>query len=181
MLTVLYYVYFHLVRVTVCATSFSPWCAKAAPQRESGESGSAETLSKTSQTPCPQPPAWHYRLSQERIMPGRVKSPDSVSPQLRVQDAGRSPLKRADCTAFEILHLALPRRAFCISGGGQIGLQKPCAGSRSIFPCLIRFTPQVFAGWALVEFLAVALLRRLRVTGRRRAPMARAKLITNLK
>jgi len=46
---------------------------------------------------------------------------------------------------------------------------------------LIRFTPQVFAGWALVEFLAVALLRRLRVTGRRRAPMARAKLITNLK
>jgi len=92
-------------------------------------------------------------------MPGRVKSPDSVSPQLRVQDAGRSPLKRADCTAFEILQLALPPRAFCISGGGQIGLQKPCADSRRSVPRVVRLAPQVVGGGALVELSTVALSR----------------------
>jgi len=74
-------------------------------------------------------------------MPDRVKSSDASRPRLRVQDARRSPLKRADCTVFEMLHLALSPRAFCIYGEGQIGLQKVCAGSRHSFPRLIRIAP----------------------------------------
>ena len=92
-------------------------------------------------------------------MPGRVKSPDSVRPRLRVQNARRSRLKRASCTVSEILHLALPPSAFCISGEGQIGLQKACADSPRSFPRLIRIAPQVVAGGALVEFSTVAASR----------------------
>jgi hypothetical protein len=92
-------------------------------------------------------------------MPGRVECPESLWPRLRVQDARRSPINRADCTVFEILHLALLPRAFCISCGGQIGLQKPCLNSRSSFPCVIHFAPQVVANGALVEFSMVALSR----------------------
>jgi hypothetical protein len=105
-LTVLSYVYFLLVWVTVCAASFSPWCAKAALRRGSSEPGSGESPSKTSQTPRPQPPAQYFWFSRERIMPGRVKRFDSVRPRLCVQDVRRSPLERAACTAgLRILHI----------------------------------------------------------------------------
>jgi hypothetical protein len=61
--------------------------------------------------------------------------------------------------AGEILHLALPPIAFCMSGEGRIGLQKARAGSPLAFPRLIRIAPQVVAGGALVEFLTVAASR----------------------
>ena len=89
-------------------------------------------------------------------MPGRVKSPDSARPRLRVQNARRSRLDRANCTMFEILHLALPLLAFCISGKGEIEVEKACADTRGCFPRLIRIAPQVVTGEALVEFSTVA-------------------------
>jgi hypothetical protein len=61
--------------------------------------------------------------------------------------------------ADEILHLALPPIAFCISAEGQIGLQKACADSPPSFPRLIRIASQVVAGGALVELLAAAASR----------------------
>jgi hypothetical protein len=44
------------------------------------------------------------------------------------------------------LHLALPPIAFCISGEGQIGLQKAGIELPRFFPRLLRITPQVVAG-----------------------------------
>jgi hypothetical protein len=66
------------------------------------ESGAVKSPSKSSQTPYPQQLTSHSRLSQERKMPGRVKSPDSARPQLRMQNARRSRLDRASCTMFRI-------------------------------------------------------------------------------
>jgi len=57
--------------------------------------------------------------------------------------------------AFQILHLAMPLNAFCISGERQIGLQTVCTHSRS-FPRLIL---QVVAGMALVVCAQVAASR----------------------
>jgi len=57
------------------------------------------------------------------------------------------------------LHLALPPIAFCMSGEGQIRLQKARADSPRSFPRLIRIAPQVVAGGALVEFSTVAASR----------------------
>jgi hypothetical protein len=59
----------------------------------------------------------------------------------------------------EILQLALPPHAFCISGAGHVGLQKPCADSQHSLPRVIRRAPQVVAGAALVTFWTAALLR----------------------
>jgi hypothetical protein len=53
--------------------------------------------------------------------------------------------------AGEILHLALPPIAFCMSGKGQSGLQKACADSSRSSPHLIYIAPQVAAGGAFVE------------------------------
>jgi hypothetical protein len=61
--------------------------------------------------------------------------------------------------ASEILHLALPSIAFCISGEGQIEFQKAGIGSPRSFPRLIHIAPQVVAGGALVEFPTVAASR----------------------
>jgi hypothetical protein len=61
--------------------------------------------------------------------------------------------------AGEILHLALPPIAFCMSGEDQIRLQKACADSPRSFPRLIRIAPQVAAGAAFVGFSTVPALR----------------------
>ena len=79
------------------------------------------------------------------------------------------------------MHLALPPLAFCISGGSQIGLQKPCVDSRGFFPLVIRLAPQAVASVALVEFSMVALSRAMRAAGRCGAAVARTKLRINLK
>jgi hypothetical protein len=68
-------------------------------------------------------------------------------------------LPAAKVGAGEILHLALPPIAFCMSGEGQIGPQKACADSPWSFPRLIRIASQVVAGGALVEFSTVAASR----------------------
>ncbi len=92
------------------------------------ESGLVKSPLNGSQTPCQQQLAPHFRLSQERKMPGRAKSPDSAGARLRVQNARPSRLNRAGCT---VLHL---RR-------GPIGRQKACADSPRSFLRLIRIAP----------------------------------------
>jgi len=64
-------------------------------------------------------------------------------------------LPAAKVGAGEILHLALPPIAFCMSGEGQIRLQRACTESSR----LIRIAPQMVTGSALVEFSTVAALR----------------------
>jgi hypothetical protein len=64
------------------------------------ESGAVKSPLKHSQPPCWQASALHFRLNQERRMPGRVKSPDSARPPLDAQNARRSNLDRASCTRF---------------------------------------------------------------------------------
>ena len=61
--------------------------------------------------------------------------------------------------SIEIVHLALPLFAFCMSGEGQSGLQKAFADSPRALLSLIRNTPQMAAGEALVEFSTVAASR----------------------
>jgi len=76
------------------------WHAKAAQQYKGNESRSVESPSDNSQTSCRQPFASHFRLSQEREMPGWVKIFDSARPRLGMQNTRRSLLDRAGCTAF---------------------------------------------------------------------------------
>jgi hypothetical protein len=73
------------------------------------------------------------------------------------------------------LHLALPPIAFCISGEGQIGLQKAGIGLPRFFPRLLRITPQVVAGGGVGGVFdgGVALIVRGRTSP---PPVARAKL-----
>jgi len=152
-------VFLLLVRVTVCAASFSLWCAKAAPRWGSNESSSVESPSKTSQPPCQQQLASHSRLNQERKTLARIKGPDSARPRLRVQNARRIRFDSASCMMFQFLHLALPPSASCIAGETQIGPQKACADTRCSFPRLICLAPQLVTGGALVEFSTVAASR----------------------
>ena len=90
------------------------------------DSGLVKSPLKGSQTPGPKQLAPHFRLSQERQMPGWAKCPDSAGARLRVQNARPSRLNRAGCT---VLHL---RR-------GPIRRQKVCADSHSH-----RFLPVAF-------------------------------------
>lgn len=139
------------------------WHAKAAQRYKGNESSSVASPPDNSQTPCRQPFASHFRLSQEREMPGRVKRPDSARPRLGVQmqdDAAaivqvvRYMRQDSPCGSFyssaHLLGCALrPRdRAMFCSAGGVSRIRQRKERREPRFLCIAAHTGCYRAGWA---------------------------------
>ena len=78
---------------------FSLWCTSAARRCGDNRPGSVKPSSKNSQLYCQQLLASHWRLSQKRRMPGRVKSLDFARPGCvcKMQNKAGSIVRVARC------------------------------------------------------------------------------------